>query len=190
MIAGEATLRVMRLNETPLRYDEAMLQRAAQRVRDYRRAHGEMTQKQFAALAGVSVGCVQGFETGKRKTRTPKLLKIALAIGTTLDDLVREDAPVHQVNPLYADLTPEDVRIAHAYHHAGAELKHAIKRLIIGRLPDERRERIATVIARFIHADDPEFSDLEVLITGYAARTPAPAAPVVTTEPLRKRGKS
>lgn len=183
----------MRRQETParhpVRYTRDMLQRAAQRVRDYRRAHGDMRQVDFAAQAGVSVGALQGFETGKRKTRTPNLLKIAAAIGLTLNELVKDDVPVYQIDPLSADLKPEDVRIAHAYHHAGAELKHAIKRLILTPMPDERRERIAAVIARFISADDPEFSSLEVLITGAPPRTPAPAAPVVTT-PLRKRGKA
>lgn len=188
MVVPETVLRVMRPNETPLRYSEAMLQRAAQRVRDYRRAHGDIRQVDFAAQAGISVGALQGFETGKRKTRPANLLKTAHAIGTTLEDLVREDQPVHQIHPLYADLAPEDLRIAHAYHHAGAELKHAIKRLIIGRLPDERRERIAAVIARFILADDPEFSDLENLITG-PPRPPAPAAPLITTPPQKRRGR-
>jgi DNA-binding transcriptional regulator YiaG len=61
-------------NEAMYRYRQA-----AARVIKWRQEHGAMSQVQFAAAAGISVGCLQSFETGTRATRKKQMERIALA---------------------------------------------------------------------------------------------------------------
>jgi transcriptional regulator with XRE-family HTH domain len=185
MIAGERLLKFVVATETAGWDTHEVLQRAAKRVREWRRLHGEMSQVDFAALAHISVGSLQGFEKGTRKTRDTNLLKIATAIGVTLEDLIREDEPPVRPDPLYEDLKREDLQIAHAYHHSGADAKHAIKRFYSVHTSDERRERIAAVIVRLLAADDTEFLHLDLLISGPAALVKPCAKPRRPHHPYR-----
>ena len=154
------------------------MKRAAQRVREWRRLHGEMSQGQFAHLAGISVGCLQGFERSTRKTRDTHLLKIATAIGVTLEDLTREDAPPVPPDPLLADLTREDFRIAYAYHHSGADVKYAVKRFFATSTSADFRERVAVWMARLLNLGHDELTRWELITTGLDYHPSAPAATV------------
>jgi len=53
-------------------------------------------------------------------------------------------------DPLLKDLRPEDLRIANAFHHAGAEAKHAVKSLLSVDVSDDQRERIALIITHLL----------------------------------------
>ena len=172
MLASETVLEFVRPPSGPMWNTQDVLHRAARRVREWRRLHN-ISQIAFAERNGISVGCLQGFETGTRQTRETNLAKIAAGIGTTLDDLISADNPAARPDPLLVDLKPEDLRIAHAYHHSGAEVKHAVKRLFLSHVTDDRRDRIADIIARLLLADDAELAHLEILITG-AALQPKP----------------
>jgi DNA-binding transcriptional regulator YiaG len=110
-------------------YAALVFQRAAARVRMWRTSH-RMGQVEFARLAGVSVGCLQAFEGGVRDTRESNVAKIAAAMGQSFAELTKEDDPYPGADPLL-NLRPEDLRIAHAFHHAGADVKHAAKRLFL-----------------------------------------------------------
>ena len=140
-----------------------MLKRAAERVEEWRRLH-KVNQITFAQLAGISVGCLQGFESGSRDTRKHNRVKIAAVLGLTEEALFGDDAPADKPDPLRDSLKTEDLRVANAYHHSDAEVKHAIKRFFTPPTSDERRERIAAVIVRLLTADDTEFLELELLI--------------------------
>ncbi len=139
--------------------NEAMSKRAAQRVRDWRKAHGDLSQIQFAKQAGVSVGCLQGFEAATRATRDKNLDKIALAIGLSgKAELLSDDDPPAKPDPLLKDLRPEDLRFANLFHRAELDIKHAAKRLFGPDVSDEFREHIAPVLERLVeYRDDPVF---------------------------------
>ena len=193
MMVGEALLKFAIPNR-PTEWDtHVVLQRAARRVREWRRLHGEMSQIQFARMAHVSPGTLQGFERATRKTHDTNLLKIAAAIGLTLEELIREDDPPVRPDHLLEDLKREDLQIAHAYHHSGADAKHAIKRFYSASTSDERRERIAAVIVQLLAMDDAEFRESDLLISGPAAlvkpattTTPAPSLPPPRTHTTTK----
>lgn len=177
MIVGE-TLLTLAIPNHPTEWDtQLVLQRAARRVREWRRLHGEMSQVQFARLARISPGTLQGFERAKRKTHDSNLLKIAGAIGVTLEELIREDEPPVRPDQHVLDLKPEDFRIAHAYHHSSAEVKYALKRFYAPTTSDERRERVAVWIARLLSYDDEEIAHVEIVITGDVHRPKPPKTP-------------
>jgi len=163
---------VTNLDRARLAFDneEAMYKRAAQKVKDWRKAHDEMNQIEFAKLAKISVGCLQGFETATRGTRPKNLLKIATALGLpSVDALLSEDvvpAPL-QTDPLVEGLGPEDLRLAHRYHHAGADAKYAVKWLLSSQVPDDVRERIALIIELLLRYEDPLLSSLFDLADTY-----------------------
>lgn len=166
MIVGEALLKLAIPNH-PTEWDtQLVFQRAARRVREWRRLHGEMSQVQFARLARISPGTLQGFERAKRKTHDSNLLKIAAAIGVTLEELIREDEPPVRPDPHVIDLKPEDFRIAHAYHHSGGDVKYAIKRFFATTTTEERRERLAVWLVHLLSVDDEELAHLEIVTTG------------------------
>jgi transcriptional regulator with XRE-family HTH domain len=147
-----------------------------------------MSQIQFAKLAHISVGTLQGFEKAIRKTHDTNLLKIAAAIGLTLDELIREDDPPVRPDPHTRDLKSEDFKIAHAYHHSGADVKHALKRYFASATTDERRERIAAWIARLLPVDDDELAHLEELTFGAEYRPST--VPAATVPPPRTTAKT
>lgn len=52
-----------------------------------------MTQEELSKKSGVSRAIISGLESGSRKETTTKtLLAIAIALGTTVDDLFFNDA--------------------------------------------------------------------------------------------------
>lgn len=57
------------------------------KIREFREARN-MTQEQLSAAAGVSRGTISALENGTvRATTTKTLLKIAEALGTTIDQI-------------------------------------------------------------------------------------------------------
>lgn len=124
---------------------------AAQRVIAWRNTHDagnepltdvisqkkHMTQIEFAILAGVSVGCLQGLENGGRQPRDEQLIKIASVLGLTLEQLTArpdttpESAHAGASDPLYAGLLLDDLEVAHWYHGAAATEKMQVRQILI-----------------------------------------------------------
>jgi transcriptional regulator with XRE-family HTH domain len=165
---------------------------AAARVIAWRREHGAMSQVQFAANAGISVGCLQGFETGMRHTREKQVARIAVAMDLTLDQLLADDAEAGQTpDPLLKDLLQEDLRLAQRFHHAGAEVKHAIKALFTADLSEDQREHIALILGALIRLDESQIALVETMLAslnndGQSPATQAPTLPIVAPQ-LKKK---
>ncbi len=158
---------VTRVDRSHASFDnEAMYKGAAEKVKAWRKAHGEMNQVEFASLAKVSVGCLQGFEAATRATREKNLLKIAKTIGLhTKEELLSDDGPQPpKPDPLLKDLRPEDLRLANHFHHAGADAKHAVKEFLSPEVSDERREQIAVVLERLLHLPASSVSAIAVAV--------------------------
>lgn len=143
--------------------NEAMHKRAARRVKEWRRDH-EMNQVAFAALAKISVGCLQGFETATRATRDTQLVKIAKAIGLTKEALTHDDDPNVKPNPLLAGLRDEDLRHAQHFHHATAHAKAAAYDWLAPKTSDDLRERVALLLERLLRMKDGDLRALEQFI--------------------------
>lgn len=173
--------------------NEAMYRQAAARVIQWRREHDDMSQVKFAARAGISVGCLQSFETGTRATREEKLERIAAAMDLTLDQLKADDAEAGQTpNPLLKDLLQEDLRFAQRFHHAGAETKHAVKNFLVTPMSEEKRERIALMLADLVRLDESQIAIVETILTPLDkdSQSPATNAPTlaVVAPPSKKKG--
>lgn len=70
-----------------------------ERIKEKRKA-ARFTQKELAERAGTATGTIQQYELGKRQPRLEQLRRIALALNTSVSELVE---------PGYWDtLTPED----------------------------------------------------------------------------------
>lgn len=62
------------------------------KIKEFREAR-KMTQEQLSAAAGVSRGTISALENGTvRATTTKTLLKIAEALGTTVDQIFFKEA--------------------------------------------------------------------------------------------------
>ena len=173
--------------------NEAMYRQAGARVIRWRREHDAMSQVQFASRAGISVGCLQSFEKGKRHTREQHIARIAAVMGLTLDQLKADDADAGQIpNPLLDDLLQEDLRLAQHFHHAGAETKHAVKKFLAAPMSEEKRERIALMLAALVRLDEAQFPIVESIVTPLDkdGRSPAANAPTlgVVAPPHKKKG--
>ncbi len=156
--------------------NEAMYRQAAARVIKWRREHGDMNQVDFAARAGISVGCLQSFETATRATRKKQMERIAGALDLTLDQLLADDAEAAQTpNPLLKDLLQEDLRIAQRFHHAATEPKLAIKTFLTAPLSEDRRERIALILAGLVRLDESQLAIVETILAPLDKAGPAPA---------------
>lgn len=180
------------IDPSPIVDNEAMYRRVAARVIAWRREHGAMSQIQFAAKAGISVGCLQSFEAGVRDTRKKQRERIARAMDLTLEQLFDDDAEAGQApDPLLKDLLQEDLRLAQRFHHAGAEVKHAIKAFLTAGLSEEQRERIALIVADLIRLDESQIAVVETFVTplpkaGPSPATQAPIVPIVATQAKKK----
>lgn len=89
-----------------------------------------MSQIRFAELADVSVGCLQGLETGTRATRKENLVAIAKVLGLTEEQLTSDDpdqAPAAVPDPRGIGLRDEDYTIAHLFHDARTEVRVRVK---------------------------------------------------------------
>jgi transcriptional regulator with XRE-family HTH domain len=176
----------------PIVDNEAMYRQAAARVITWRREHDAMSQIQFAARAGISVGCLQSFETGVRATRKKQMERIAQAMDLTLDQLLADDAEAGQTpDPLLKDLLQEDLRLAQRFHHAGAEVKHAIKAFLTADLSEDQRERIAIILADLIRLDESKIAFVETIVAplnqdGQSPATQAPILPMVAPQAKKK----
>jgi hypothetical protein len=172
--------------------NEAMYRQAAARVIAWRREHGAMSQVQFAAKAGISVGCLQGFETEMRQTRKKQVERIARAMDLTFDQLTADDAEAGQTpDPLLKDLLQEDLRLAQRFHHAGAEVKHAVKALFTADLSEDQREHIALILGALIRLDESQIAVVETMLApltddGQSPATQAPTLPSVVPQAKKK----
>ena len=63
-------------------------------IKDFRKIHG-IKQEVLANEIGCSVGYISNVESGKRIPSLPMAAKIAKALGTSLDLLLREDYLEH-----------------------------------------------------------------------------------------------
>jgi transcriptional regulator with XRE-family HTH domain len=179
-------------NHIPIVDNEAMYRQAAARVIKWRREHGAMSQIRFAAKAGISVGCLQSFETAVRATRKKQRERIARAMDLTLDQLFADDAEAGQTpDPLLKDLLQEDLRLAQRFHHAGAEAKHAIKAFLTADLSEDQRERIALILADLIRLDESQIAFVETIVAplnqdSQSLATHAPILPMVAPQAKKK----
>jgi transcriptional regulator with XRE-family HTH domain len=133
---------------------DAVNQLAGQRVRDWRRRQRPpLSQPAFAKRAGISLGCLQAFERGARQTRESNVARIAAVLGLTAAQLLDADtyAPTPP-DPLLTDLRREDLRLAQAFHHAGAHAKYAITLFFSGDFTEEDRERIGRLLVKVMTA--------------------------------------
>jgi transcriptional regulator with XRE-family HTH domain len=180
------------IDPRPIVDNEAMYRRAAARVIAWRREHGAMSQVQFAAKAGISVGCLQSFEAALRETRKKQRERIARAMDLTLDQLFADDAEAGQTpDPLLKDLLQEDLRLAQRFHHAGAEVKHAVKAFLTAALSEDQRERLALILADLIRLDESQIAFVETIVAplnkdGQSPATQAPILPMVAPQAKKK----
>jgi transcriptional regulator with XRE-family HTH domain len=141
--------------------NEAMAQeRAGKRVKQWSREH-QMNQILFASRAKISVGSLQAFERGARETRKTTIRKIAAAMGLTTDELKAEPSPADGPDPRVLHFKDDDYLMARLYHHASADVKHAIKYLLASDLTEAVRDRIARLLAELLHLDEPMLAALE-----------------------------
>lgn len=149
--------------------DPATLARAGQRVVAYRLAHGTLrgrrraplTQIALAKRAGISVGCLQGFEMGTRVTRPDNARRIAAAIGLTLDALFSDEPatsappePAAAPTPAIArELTPEELFVVRMFSIAVSEVRVRLKSELIAHLA-QRRDRPAVELLRDVCASE------------------------------------
>jgi Helix-turn-helix len=105
---------------------------AAKRVVDWRREHGKMSQEDFAALAQVSVGCLQALEKQIRNTRRPNLEKIAKAMALSYEQLIAGDTePIRTDDPRVQGFYPDDFEVLGWYHHADGDTKQTVRRTLL-----------------------------------------------------------
>ena len=69
-----------------------------ERLRDLRRKR-ELTQEQLAVALGVTRGQIGHLETGTRGISVPDAVKLAKALGVTLDELIPVDEHGDFVEP-------------------------------------------------------------------------------------------
>lgn len=161
-------------------------------MREWRRNQTPpVSQDAFATRAKVSVGCVQSFEAGTRHTTEAKIDRIVAVLGVSKEQLFSEDefpdARVDQLlrtHPLMRDLRAEDLRVAHDYHHAGAEAKYAIKALFSPTVSEEIRERVARVLEQLLRFHDAMLPEFEAFLGAWEIpRETGPSVPA--TPPLK-----
>jgi transcriptional regulator with XRE-family HTH domain len=167
-------------SQTALNNKEAMAKRAGKRVKQWRKERS-LNQIAFAKLAGISVGSLQGFETGLRDTRRTNLTKIAAVLGLTADELSDETAP-DTPDPRAKDLKDPDYVVANLYHHADADVKYAIKALLRPDLPELTREQVARILLRLLQVTPDDLSNIEIFVRDL---DPAPES-----DPHKKRSSS
>lgn len=146
-----------------------------------------LSQEAFAKRAKVSVGCVQTFELGTRSTTDAKIARMVAVLGVTKDQLFSEeefpDARVEallRTHPLLRDLRMEDMRVANAYHHAGAETKYAIKALFGTTVSEEIRERVAHVLDQLLRFHEAMLPEFEAILSAWELHhTSAPPQSIV-----------
>lgn len=61
------------------------------RIREFREAQ-KMTQAELAKRSGVSRGTISAMENGDKETTTKTLVKIARALGTSVDSIFFDNA--------------------------------------------------------------------------------------------------
>ena len=76
------------------------------RIRDIRRKN-KLTQKELAQKTGLSIASIQGYEQGKYKPKIEQLQKIAIALNSSLYDLMQ-----HVSNIDYNDQELSDLKDA------------------------------------------------------------------------------
>jgi len=79
-------------------------------------------------LVGINRGTLRSLERGTQQPSQDTLDKLARFLHLTpaaIAGLEEKEYP----DPLLGELIPEDLGLAKAYHHAGADLKYAIKEL-------------------------------------------------------------
>jgi transcriptional regulator with XRE-family HTH domain len=141
--------------------------RAGKRVREWRRAHNEMSQVDLAQKAGVSVGCLQAFELGIRATRAANLAKIAKAVKMSVAELMADEESSPPKDERAKGLTEEDLHVARLFHDAITDVRTSVKKQL--RAAAERSRDAAP----FDSADEGRSHQFEVLLADVEARLPA-----------------
>ena len=154
---------------SPLPTDPAAWRRAGERVVKYRYAHGTkksgrrqpLSQADLATRAGISQGSLQAFENNTRATLRENVLKIADAVGMTLDQLFAvapdvepvSDAPLARVHAMLANtffgseqgdvpFTDEAIAVARLFTVAHTEIRVLVKSHLVSHIA-RRKDRAA-----------------------------------------------
>jgi transcriptional regulator with XRE-family HTH domain len=103
----------------------------------------------FCRVAGITRTTLRTLETGTQHPTPETLLKLALALGRSVEWLTGERR-IDPDNALLKDLTEEDLKVAQMFHHAGLEVKQAALAILQTRaLPhSEANDLSADVTAR------------------------------------------
>lgn len=116
------------------------------------RAKKRLTRKAFAMQVGITTNTLRAIENGTH-ARTPDmttLQKIAKALELTVEQLLAgETRQPHESDGLHK----EDWRIARAYHDSIADVKAAMKLLLLIEREEEHLEQIAAVIQHLLRSD-------------------------------------
>jgi transcriptional regulator with XRE-family HTH domain len=144
--------------------DPSARARAGRRLIEYRAAHGvernqkrlPMTQEEFARRAGVSIGCIAGFEAGHRSTRAESLRRIAEACGLTVEQLFApEPEPARGHVGVEEHLTDEAITIARIFALAHTEVRARVKAELLEHLA-QRTDRPAVALRDALTSTGPE----------------------------------
>jgi hypothetical protein len=67
---------------------------------------------------------------------------------------------VPKVDPLLKDLRRDDLRLANRFHHAGADVKHAVKTLLGPEVPDDAQDVIARIVLYLLQLNPGALEEL------------------------------
>jgi len=134
--------------------------RPHERLRALRTERG-LSQSQFAALAGVRKATVVAIERGE--TLMPNqgtLLKLAVVLGMTLDDLRRQTG---MFGPLYVPAMTDPARVAAAQRRRFSPRAEQIAALV-DTLPVKEQELIETLCRYFRARRDVRLAEHETVV--------------------------
>lgn len=139
--------------------DRAQRERVGRRLRGLRVEQG-LRQIDIAERAHTSVGTVQGVEGGVRDTREETIDKIATALGTSIAEILREEA-VPARDAVLSNLNREDVAVALAYQRASSRIREHVRDLLRQReepegadhLQESDREHLTRALRKLPDAD-------------------------------------
>jgi transcriptional regulator with XRE-family HTH domain len=137
------------------------------------RAKTRETRKAFAVRVGITTNTLRAIENGthERDPDVKTLQKLADALELSVDQLlVGETRP-----PEHAGLHKEDLRIARAYHDSIADVKAAMKALLLGTHQEDELEQIAAVLQHLLRVDAQVRTDLAAMLTIAATDAPTMA---------------
>lgn len=140
-----------------------------------RRVAQKLTQEELAKKAKVTANTVRGLEKGRLRTRWGNFEQICRALGTTPEEMLREDTPIEPTDPRLEKLTDEDLRMGRLFHDASTTLRQRVRHL----LRDGETDRATRLAERMSLLPTAHLDRLEQLVADTEA--------AVTSAQRRKR---